>query len=131
MRCSCCVAVLHRSRMGQTSLVQGCGTFVEWVRQEANGELELLANPARAASLIWMPQRRIVECTFAWLGKCQRPGKDDEHPASFSVAMILLAFIRLMTRRVAWSRCRLMYEGLRTRENTYIYGCRPVIWLLS
>jgi len=47
-----------------------------------------------------LPKRWIVERTFAWLGKCRRLSKDYEHLVESSEAMIRLAMIGLMARRL-------------------------------
>ena len=77
------------------------GKLVDWVRHEAGWALEVVAKPPRATTFTVLPHRWIVERTFAWLGKCRRLSKDYEHLVSSSVAMIRLAMIRLMTKRLA------------------------------
>ncbi len=47
------------------------------------------------------PIRWIVERTFAWLVKCRRLINDFEKTVSSATAMIYLAMIRLMARRLA------------------------------
>jgi putative transposase len=80
------------------------GKLVDWVRQEAGWELEVVAKPAGATTFIRLPHRWMVERTFAWLGKCGRLSKDYEHLVSSSTAMIRLAMIRLMANRLARAR---------------------------
>ena len=80
------------------------GTLVDWVRQEAGWDLEVVAKPPGATTFNVLPHRWIVERTFACLGKCRRLSKDYEHLASSSVAMIRLAMIRLMAKRLARTR---------------------------
>lgn len=80
------------------------GQLVAWVRQEAGWALEVVAKPPGATTFIRLPHRWIVERTFAWLGKCRRLSKDYEHLVSSSVAMIRLAMIRLMAKRLARTR---------------------------
>lgn len=76
------------------------GTLVAWVRDTAGWELEVVAKPPGAATFVVLPRRWIVERTFAWLGKCRRLSKDYEHLIRSSVAMIRLAMIGLMLRRL-------------------------------
>ena len=48
-----------------------------------------------------LPHRWVVERTFAWLGRFRRMSKDYEFNTSTSEAMIHLAMINIMTRRLA------------------------------
>ncbi len=48
-----------------------------------------------------LPRRWVVERTFAWLGRCRRLAKDFEQTTSSASAWILMAHIRLLTRRLA------------------------------
>ncbi|TJV67772.1 MAG: hypothetical protein E5X76_32585 [Mesorhizobium sp.] len=45
--------------------------------------------------------RLFVERTFAWLGRCRRLAKDFERTIASAEAWILIANIRLLTRRLA------------------------------
>jgi len=76
------------------------GTLVDWVRQEAGWALEVVAKPLGATTFVRLPHRWIVERTFAWLGKCRRLSKEDDHLPASSAAFIRLAMIRLMLRRL-------------------------------
>ena len=46
-----------------------------------------------------MPKRWVVERSFAWLEKCRRLWKNCERLIASSVAMVQLAFIRILVRR--------------------------------
>ena len=48
-----------------------------------------------------LPRRWVVERTFAWLGRCRRLAKDWEKTTASAEAWILVAHIRLVTRRLA------------------------------
>jgi transposase len=48
-----------------------------------------------------LPRRWVVERTFAWLGRCRRLAKDVEKSIASSEAWIMIAHIRLITRRLA------------------------------
>jgi len=50
---------------------------------------------------IVLPRRWVVERTFAWLGRCRRLSKDFEATVASATAWILVAHIRLLTRRLA------------------------------
>jgi len=48
-----------------------------------------------------LPRRWVVERTFAWLGRCRRLAKDVEKSIASAEAWIMIAHIRLITRRLA------------------------------
>jgi transposase len=48
-----------------------------------------------------IPRRWVVERTFAWLNRCRRLAKDWEKTISSAQAWILIAHIRILTRRLA------------------------------
>ena len=76
------------------------GRLVGWAREAAGWEPEIVAKPAGATTFVVLPKRRIVERAFAWLGKCRRLAKDYEHSAASAEALIRLALIGLMLRRL-------------------------------
>jgi transposase len=51
-----------------------------------------------------LPRRWVVERTFAWLGRCRRLAKDFEVTIASATAWLLLAHIRLLTRKIARQR---------------------------
>lgn len=77
------------------------GTLEEWVLTEAGWTLEVVKRPSEAKGWVTLPKRWIVERTFAWLGKCRRLSKDYEATTESSEAMVRLAMIGLMLRRLA------------------------------
>lgn len=48
-----------------------------------------------------LPRRWVVERTFAWLGRCRRLAKDFEASIASATAWLLLASIRMLSRRLA------------------------------
>ena len=80
------------------------GRLVEWVAEHTGWEREIVKRPAEATGFVVLPKRWIVERTFAWLGKCRRLSKDYEHSIASSEALIRLAMIGLMTRRLEPTR---------------------------
>jgi putative transposase len=72
----------------------------DWVTEKTGWQLEIVSRPAAATGFVLLPKRWVVERTFAWLGKCRRLSKDYEHLVASSEAMIHLAMIGLMTRRL-------------------------------
>ena len=76
------------------------GQLVEWVQERAGWTLEIVKRPDDARGFVLLPKRWTVERTFAWLGKCRRLSKDYEHLVRSSEALIRLAMIGLMLRRL-------------------------------
>ena len=77
------------------------GRPVDWAREEAGREPEVVAKARGATAFAVLPKRWIVERTFAWPGTCRRLSKDHEHSVASSQAPIGLAMIGLMARRLA------------------------------
>ena len=62
--------------------------------------LEVVGRSANAQGFEVQPRRWVVERTFGWLNKCRRLSKDYEHHTTNSEAMIRVASIALMLRRL-------------------------------
>ena len=76
------------------------GHLVDWVRERTGWDLEIVRRPPEAQGFVLLPQRWVVERTFAWLGKCRRLSKDYEALVASSEAFIRLAMLGLMLRRL-------------------------------
>jgi putative transposase len=63
--------------------------------------LEIVKRSDKAQGFEVLPHRWIVERTFGWLGRYRRLSKDYEVFTATSEAMIWLAMIRLMVKRLA------------------------------
>jgi len=63
--------------------------------------IEIVERPHGVKGFQLLPRRWVVERTFAWCGRCRRLAKDFEGSAATEVAWILVAHIRLLTRRLA------------------------------
>lgn len=75
------------------------GEFVE--QAQAYGLAVEITNPAGGTGFQPVPWRWVVERTFAWLGNYRRLSKDYEYWVATSDAMIYVAMIHLMVRRLA------------------------------
>jgi putative transposase len=64
--------------------------------------LQTVLRPARVKGFVVLPKRWIVERTFGWLGRYRRHSKDYERNVASSEAMIHIAMIHLMIRRLAY-----------------------------
>lgn len=63
--------------------------------------IEIVERPAGSKGFQLLPKRWVVERTFAWLLRCRRLARDFEASIASATAWILLAHIRLLTRRLA------------------------------
>lgn len=80
------------------------GQLVEWVagrRSRRPVELEIVKRSEGAVGFEVIPKRWIVERTLGWLNRCRRLSKDYEATSRSAVAMIRLAMIHVMVRRLA------------------------------
>jgi putative transposase len=78
------------------------GGIAEWAREFGGWLREIVAKPERKKGEPFpvMKWRWIVERTFAWLGRYRRMSKDDERQPESSEAMIYVAMIGWMLRRL-------------------------------
>jgi putative transposase len=72
-----------------------------WVNETFGWLLQTVLRPVGVQGFIVLPKRWIVERTFAWLGRYRRHSKDYERNPKTSEAMIHIAMINLMSRRLA------------------------------
>jgi len=63
----------------------------------------IVRRAAAVRGFVVLPKRWIVERTLAWLTRCRRLARNFENLARTSVALIRLAMIKLMARRLARS----------------------------
>ncbi len=76
------------------------GKLIEWAREFASWTLEIVKRNDDLKGFHVLPRRWVVERTFGWLGRYRRLSKDYEQLPDNSEAMILLAMISLMSRRL-------------------------------
>lgn len=72
-----------------------------WVKSVFGWAIQIVRRPAGRRGWVVLPKRWIVERTFAWIGRCRRHSKDYERTIESSEAMIKIAMIQLMLRRLA------------------------------
>ena len=77
------------------------GKLVDWAKEFGEWVLEIVKRSDNAKGFELLPHRWIVERTFAWLGRFRRLSKDYEVLIETSEAMVRIAMIRLMIRRLA------------------------------
>ena len=82
------------------------GKLVEWVKDTFRWTLEIVKRTDDLSGFVVLPKRWIIERTFGWLGRYRRLSKDYEGRTDSSEAMILIAMINLMSRRLAGVRSK-------------------------
>ena len=73
------------------SAVAGCGPW----------SIEIVERPPGVKGFQLLPRRWVVERSFAWLGRSTRLAKDFEASIASATAWLLLANLRLLSRRLA------------------------------
>jgi putative transposase len=80
------------------------GDLIAWVwalRPRRKVRVEIVKRPKGVKGFQLLPWRWIVERTFGWLGRYRRLSRDYEYLTQTSEAMISVAMIHLMIRRLA------------------------------
>jgi putative transposase len=77
------------------------GHLLEWVILHCRFRLHPVLRPKNQKGFAVLPRRWVVERTFAWITQCRRLRMDYEVLTESSEAMIYIAMIRLMLRRLA------------------------------
>jgi putative transposase len=77
------------------------GPLVEEVSAAYGLTLQIVEKPQGQKGFTLLARRWVVERTFAWLGKYRRLSKDYEALPQSSEAMIRLAMVHIMLRRLA------------------------------
>ena len=75
-----------------------------WLRGYDAGaglRLEIVKRPPHAEGFEIIPRRWVIERTFGWLGRNRRLAKDFERLIETSTAMVVVAIIQLLVRRLA------------------------------
>jgi len=76
------------------------GKLVDWVKSVCHRVLEIVKRSDDVKGFQVLPHRWVVERTFGWLGRYRRLSKDYEELPESSEAMIYIAMIHLMVRRL-------------------------------
>lgn len=77
-----------------------CG-MPQWAKETCGVVLQTVLRPFQAKGFVVLPKRWIVERTFAWMNRHRRLSKDYERRTENSEAVIYLAMIDLMSKRLA------------------------------
>ena len=76
------------------------GKLLGWALVTGGWVIEIVKKPKGESSFVVLPKRWIVERTFAWLGRSRRLSKDYEGLSATSEALIRVAMIHLMLKRL-------------------------------
>ena len=74
------------------------GPWVKWVKSTFSCELDIVRRKGKKFEVI--PRRWVVERTFAWLSRYRRLAREYEKKPASSVAMIDVASIRIMLKKL-------------------------------
>ena len=74
--------------------------LIDWARSECGWELQVVKRTDKEKGFKVLPKRWVVERTFGWLGRYRRLSKDYEKLTETSEAMIQMAMIHIMVRRL-------------------------------
>ena len=77
------------------------GKLLTWALVVGGWVIDIVKRPEGSQGFAVLPKRWIVERTFAWLGRCRRLSKDYEARPETSEAVIYVAMIHLMLKRLA------------------------------
>jgi putative transposase len=77
------------------------GKLIAWVGSVCGWVLEIVKRSDLAKGFVLLPRRWVVERTFGWLSQCRALARDYEYHAETSEALIQVAMIHLMLRRLA------------------------------
>jgi len=77
------------------------GQLLDWVAERFRFRLRVVLRPKEQKGFAVLPRRWVVERTLAWLNHHRRLSKDYEGQEATSEAMVYIAMIRIMLRRLA------------------------------
>jgi putative transposase len=79
------------------------GPLLQWVKAHFRCRLQPVLRPDDQKGFAVLPRRWVVERTFAWFGLHRRHAKDYERLPASSEALLYIAMIRILLRRLAHS----------------------------
>ena len=82
------------------------GTLIGWVKDLCHWVLEIVKRSDTAKGFEVLLHRWIIERTFGWLNRSRRLSKNFERLTASSEAMVYLAMLPVMTRRLAKQQIR-------------------------
>lgn len=94
-------ATMRRLKVVFADSAYGRNGLPEWVHSTFGWVLQTVLRPVGIKGFVVLPKRWIVERTFSWINRYRRHSKDYERNPDTSAAMIHIAMINLMSRRLA------------------------------
>jgi putative transposase len=76
------------------------GQVAELVKLTWGWTVEIVARAANAVGFVALPRRWVVERTFGWFGRYRGLSKDYEQLPESSEAMVVIAMIQVMLKRL-------------------------------
>ena len=76
------------------------GEFLAWTKEHCAWEVEIVLRTPDQKGFVVLPRRWVVERTFAWLGRCRRLAKDWEKSILSAESWLLVAHIKMVSRRL-------------------------------
>lgn len=106
---ACFVLMRLKDRFRRLKVIFGDSAYARnglpaWVGETFGWVLQTVLRPVGLQGFQVLPKRWIVERTFAWLVRYRRHSKDYERTPESSEALIYIAMINLMSRRLAKSQ---------------------------
>jgi putative transposase len=77
------------------------GEFVDWVTERFGWTVEIVTKLAGQVGFVPLPKRWIVERSFGWYGRYRRLARDFEYWGTSTEALVYIASIHLMLKRLA------------------------------
>ena len=77
------------------------GKLVAWVASVCGWVLQIVKRSDAAKGWVLLPRRWVVERTFGWLSQCRALARDYDYHPETSEALIHVAMVHLMLRRLA------------------------------
>ncbi len=76
------------------------GALIDWVKERWGWTVTIVKRAAGEKGFVVLPRRWVIERTFGWLGRYRGLSKDYEQLPESSEAMILIAMIQVMLKRL-------------------------------
>ena len=76
------------------------GQLIDWVKERWGWTVAIVKRKTGEKGFAVLPRRWVVERTFGWLGRYRVLSKDYEQLPESSEAMILIAMIQVMLKRL-------------------------------